>query len=258
MTEPKKRPLICIVLTAVLMLVFGCTAFASDETEQETILKAEDIDPDRDLSLTVSFTVSGEAVSGAEIAIYKVADVYTENYGVFYTAVLGDYSYEGMTADESIKAAQELSEIVAGTDCERYAGTTDSFGNVIFSSLSQGIYLVVLESEVFGDDGTQYVFDPYLACVPLAMEEDGIYVWTYDVVSTPKTAGYIEPEEETTVPEEETQEETTPSEEETQNPDEPSVGDGTELILWLLAAASASVCMAAAVLSARRGRKKNN
>lgn len=168
----------------VLMLSLSVSAFAGS--------KMDDIDDSQELSLSVTFEIEGEPIEGAEVSIYKVANVYTEGGGVFYTSLVGDIDYEGMTAEESNKTASLLAEEV--TDVFASAAT-DENGTISFANLEKGIYLVVLSEEYYADDGTQYIFDPYLVCVPLASEEDSS--WDYDVESCPKVTDYITPDSDT-------------------------------------------------------------
>ena len=265
MTEIRKRIFACLIAAVLALLLFAKAAYADDETD-EAVLKVQDIDTERELSLTVEFEAGEGSVSGAQISIYKAASVYTEGGACFYTALAGDYSYEGMTAQESNETALELSQLLE--DEEPYAsGVTGSDGLIVFEGLEAGIYLVILDEPVSDADGNEYIFEPYLACVPLAMEEDGMYVWTYEVVSTPKSAAVSEteepgePETETGEPEEETDEPGEP-ETETEEPDEPettdtgspSVGDDSDLWLWCGAAAIAG----AAVFCLKKRKRKDD
>ena len=175
----KGRPLFAFTLAAVLLsLFFSATVFAGVET-----------DDSRQLSLSVTFTASGEAAAGAQISIYKVADMSASAAGVVYTPLIGDYEYAGITAAESAQIAAQLAEMVSTPDASL---VTDNEGRVTFSGLSQGMYLVIPESTYTASDGTQYVFDPYLACVPLGIEEENGVSWIYAVESTPKTASIAE------------------------------------------------------------------
>ena len=243
MTEIRKKVFVCLIAAVLASLLLTGAAYADDETD-EVILKAQDIDTERELSLTVEFEIDGSTVSGAQISIYKAASVYTEGGAVFYTALAGDYSYEGITAGESNEIASELSQMFE--EEEAYGSeTTDSDGIAVFEGLEAGIYLVVLEEAAADPDGNEYIFEPYLACVPLAMEEDGEYVWTYEVVSTPKTAAISKAQ----IDEPETDE---PGTDDTQTP---SVGDESDLMLWAVLAAAA--CSAGTAAFSLRKKRKN-
>lgn len=189
MAKTKTRPAICLLLALFLMAAF-CTAAYADDDDEDDVPKAQQIDYDAEMSLTVIFEGGGSAVEGASIRICKVADIYIDSYAVCYTPTVGSYDYAEMTASECNDTAAELAAMDGIEDLADVClyAETDSSGEAEFTGLEPGIYLVTLESEAYTEDGTQYTFDPYLATVPYAEIEDGMYVWTYISASAPKTA----------------------------------------------------------------------
>ena len=145
---------------------------------------ADDYDEDETLSLSVTFSADSNIVDGAQISIYRVADIYVENYLVFYEPLIGDYTYESITAEESAEIALSLSDYVSDAYATK---TTDSSGTAFFEDLEAGMYLVVLDEEYTDDAGTIFTFDPFLVSVPLATEESDGVSWTYSVESFPKS-----------------------------------------------------------------------
>ena len=109
------------VLCAALCLVPGICALApaASVSASAAVLPAEDIDVSEELSLTITIEAEDTAVSGAEITIYRVADVTVKGGLVTYTALIGDYDYAGITASESNEMAAELAELLSSGSAAR-------------------------------------------------------------------------------------------------------------------------------------------
>lgn len=157
-----------------------------------------DID-DQSKSLTVYFFIQKTGVDtpipGAEIGIYKIADLQVEGGSANYT-VLDEYAslkkvederdvtFDGLSFSDSTKLAKQFAELVK--EPEETALTNDK-GICKFYNMQQGMYLVC-ELSVTGEAEQYELFEPYMISVPLAVENnDGENEWLYEVLSEPKT-----------------------------------------------------------------------
>ena len=156
-----------------------------------------DID-DTEKSLTIHFYVQSTGVEvpipGAEIAVYKVAELVCEKGEVRYE-LLPDYdslrniengkdvTFDGLSGTDSQKLAIDLEVYVNNPDA---VGVTDITGNCLFENIPQGMYLV---RELNADDKAAdcKYFSSYLVSVPLPVTYESGNFWKYDVISEPKT-----------------------------------------------------------------------
>lgn len=154
-------------------------------------------------SLSIHFYVQNSGVdipiSGAEIGIYKVADLKCENGSANYYLLSQfeslrkiengkDVTFDGLSGTESEKLAAEFSNLVTSTN---YTGMTDTSGKCTVNNIPQGMYLV-MELGAEGEASKYEFFSPYLVSVPLGVKGiDGI-IWEYNVISEPKTKIEIE------------------------------------------------------------------
>ena len=125
------------------------------------------------------------AITNDEFAIVKVADVITDSlenlYNIHYVT-LEKYKndipdWEDIFSSQMRDTAKRLSQKVQSEDYLAIK-TTDSNGHAVFSSLPQGVYLVIRTKT----SDTAYIFEPFLVAVPEPMEETVIE----NVVSIPK------------------------------------------------------------------------
>ena len=159
-----------------------------------------DIDENQNKSLTVYFYVQklgvDTAIEGAEIGIYKIADLKTENGSANYSvsetyASLAkieknrDVTFEGISFSESVSLAKKFAGI-AETLSPVATAVTDGNGMCKFDALAQRMYLV-RELSASGDAKKYQLFEPYMISVPLAVSVNGVNEWQYDVLSEPKT-----------------------------------------------------------------------
>lgn len=159
-----------------------------------------DIDESRNKSLTVYFYVEKIGVptpiEGAEIGIYKIADLKTlngsANYSVSesYPALAKndknrDITFEGISFSESVALAKDFSKTAEKNEPLK-TSVTDADGICKFDNLEQGMYLV-RELSASGDAKKYQLFDPYIISVPLAVSVKNVNEWQYDVLSEPKT-----------------------------------------------------------------------
>lgn len=159
-----------------------------------------DIDENQNKSLTVYFYVQklgvDTAIEGAEIGIYKIADLKSENGSANYTVSETysslakikndkDTTFEGISFSESVELAKKFADI-AETLSPIATGVTDSNGVYQFNDLEQGMYLV-RELSASGEAKKYQLFEPYMVSVPLAVSVNEVNEWQYDVLSEPKT-----------------------------------------------------------------------
>ena len=137
---------------------------------------------------------SATNIDGAKLEAYEVARIGASgSYELLsaYESTGIDFN-EQMTASQSLKAAEKLSQAAAGKEPSGSA-TTGSDGKAGFGQLEEGIYLVV-QTGAAGTAEKYSVLPPFLVNVP-QVTDDGI---VYDVVAAPKPE--VKPEKETTPP----------------------------------------------------------
>ena len=150
-------------------------------------------DLNRKGSLSITFTVKGEPISnGNEVGIYKVADAVEGNGFKF---VYNDTFAEAGEMPEDLDAvngelALKLEDIAEKQKAPLYTSSQklDSNGNVTFSDLEVGLYLIVhtKKTEITLSDKTKvvYTINPFLVSIP--QKKGGELV--YDVTSKPKVS----------------------------------------------------------------------
>ncbi len=157
-----------------------------------------DLDTSRAKSLTIYFytQINGvdTPIDGAEVAVYKVADLQThggsadytlsEEYSSLQKTSKGkDVTFDGITVTESVQLSEKLADLV---NTPNGTAVTDTQGKCTFNDLEQGMYLV-REISKSGTAGKFQTFAPYLISVPLAVNYTDVNEWLYDVLSEPKT-----------------------------------------------------------------------
>lgn len=234
----------------------------------------DDLIPDKksDLKIIVQYEVDSNkdgkpetiTVSGMKVLLYKVASLSTSGGGAYYTSLpryaSASIQYEGMTASDSLKAAEQLSKLSEQINPDREA-VTASDGSITFNSLEPGIYLAVQADDSGNSQNVKVGISPCLWMVPQPQfdESAGINHWQYQVSVFPKagTIKIVETEPATEPPKENPKK---------NNPSKPSgssgkIGGGnvktgdttpiTELIVLMLAA----VGVIAAVFLVRKKRR---
>ena len=165
---------------------------------------------DQAKELTVYFYVQKMGVdtpiSGAEIAIYKIADLDVIGGSANYTVVEQyqtlqkkehgiDVTFNGLRGSDVTQVASDFNAIVKTAD---QTGVTNDQGICVFSNLEQGMYLVKEISAT--QDALKYeFFAPYIISVPLADTLGNENQWLYKVLSEPKTV--VKEKEESSTPE---------------------------------------------------------
>lgn len=124
-------------------------------------------------------------LQGVNLALYKVGGVDTSDGNVHFVldsalASTGINFDSITTADAWRSAAETLAGAVTGVELEVKTDSSDENGNMIFSKLAEGMYLVV-QNDV---DTSDVTVSPMLISVPFADQEQG---WMYDVQAYPKS-----------------------------------------------------------------------
>ena len=136
------------------------------------------------LSLTLAVTENGKQVplTNVPLALYQVADMDTEPVSYFHMA--SSLSGTGVdlnnlkTAADAESASKILANAVGAAGIVPLTGTTDGNGNLSFTSLPKGVYLLVQTG------GLDYCrVSPMLVSVPYT--SDGL-TFEYDVQAFPK------------------------------------------------------------------------
>lgn len=234
-----KKKLTAGLLAVLLALGMAQAAETGDVKDNEKNVTAQSSDtavymPDiseKEKSLEITYTFAGNAISGAEISIYKIVDVSVKggrteySFTDEYTAYAEGTDFETLTTEESIELAGKID--TSGKE-ETQKAVTDEAGRVTFTGLDDGMYLVV-QSGKSGAAAQYETFGRYLVAVPYAetgeeTDENGnrTGTWIDSVACYPKT-------ETTKIPTE---------------PETPKTGDSTAIrLLTALAAVSAGALL---------------
>lgn len=174
-----------VLIAAIICIIKPISAFADEAYSMPPI-------EDRSTDLTIYFYVEHDnteiPISGAEIVIYKIADISCVGGSPEYTLFPEyrddkDINFNGMTASQSSQLAKELSSFSPLT---QYSQTTGTDGYCRFFDLPHGMYLVK-EVNAQGDAAKYETMEPYLVSLPLGFQSENDSYWKYDVTSEPKT-----------------------------------------------------------------------
>lgn len=162
-------------LLIIFTLFFGFNNFVNAEELNYTV----DFTKKGSIDITL-YEESGDSyISGAEITIYHIADIYDKNGNMAHK-----YTKQFSTCEVSL---DDINKEELHTDLEKcissnstgIAKLTDENGNVKFNDLSLGLYLVKQTNKVNGYS----VVDTFIANIPVVLNNS----WTYDIVAEPKT-----------------------------------------------------------------------
>lgn len=142
-------------------------------------LAYDSLNQNQGVSLTVTFKNETKAFSGVHFKIYKVANI---DESVHFTLIdpFTKYSVEvnDLESEEWRELAETLDGYVIKDDIPCTSeGDTDENGQVVFSDLTQGLYLV--SSAVYQDENTKYTSQAFLVSLPNVVND----AWVYDVQS---------------------------------------------------------------------------
>ena len=135
---------------------------------------ADDYDPDKNGSLTISFAdiISKQPGENIEADIFRVADIYYEDGELMYE-LLEEFS-DVIESDNGIEFAANLYRTATLKNVSGMKIFSNSEGYIVVDNCDKGLYLIVSPDENF---------EPFLVSIP--QYEDGIMI--YDVKAKPKT-----------------------------------------------------------------------
>lgn len=170
----KKTGFLLRIITMILVAGLFSHAAWADTTEYADLGKA--------VSLTLHLESVEEEVKieeGAEVCIYQIAKM---EYQASDLKFVYTEDWKGMTADLGKETPEDvilsMSRYAEEKDLTGQTGRSDANGNVRFTDLPQGVYLVAQKNQV--EHFTS--FAPFLVYLPSLEEEK----WSYDVTATPK------------------------------------------------------------------------
>lgn len=167
-----------------------------------TALAAGSIMTDQPISLTINYTDNTKAIPNARFSLYKVADVdeyarmtLTSDFEAYKDTISGLADLDNLTQEQWLTLASTLRGYVLKDDLHSVAnGKTDSGGNLSFSNLEVGLYLVI-GNRATTDDYYTHTPVPFMMFLPGLDAENN--EWNYEVSVAPKyTKNYNPPEEE--------------------------------------------------------------
>lgn len=166
-------------ITALLLTLLTALLFLPTQA-----LAAGSIDTGRAVELTISYKDGNTALSGAEFAVYRVAAV--DAYGeLTVTAPFTQFNVDIRgTNDEAWKALASTLEgyVLRDNISSAASGKTDQQGQLTFSWLEQGLYLVLGRRHT--QNGRIYDAAPFMVLLPTQDTENN--EWLYEVSVTPK------------------------------------------------------------------------
>ena len=199
--------LICLTLLLVAGAALSVCAAENSSGEESNISSREKKTPllpvedlrDEQIILTAILAYDDEEIKetvpvvGAVIDLYKVADLVAEgdaaNYTIADSFASTGINFEGMTASESLEAAETINKIILETNLIPFlTATTNEQGYAIFSGLEPGIYLGRQRELVQISDFKKITMEPVLWMAPMYMlnaTQDG-YIWNYTPEVYPK------------------------------------------------------------------------
>ena len=147
-----------------------------------TALAAEGPDLTRPASLTLTFRPDGTPAQGVEFRAWRVAELDSSG-GFLPLSPYDEWPVEIAGADRSewfdLAATLEV-YVTIKKPVPTASAVTDGQGKAVFPNLEPGFYLVTGEPIV--GDGTMYIPQPVMLCLPVLHEG----MWIYDVNATAK------------------------------------------------------------------------
>lgn len=186
-------------LAAAVCLSMLIVSFVPLTAAAEGVSEMPDLN--RKGSLSITFTYEGEPISdGNKVGIFKVADVVEDNgYKFVWREGFADVGAMPENLDEENAAlSSKLVKIALDKKLTLFQNSKelDEKGNVTFSDLPVGLYLVVqtkrTETTLSDKSKVKYTINPFLITIP--QNKDGKLV--YDIATNPK----VSPEKDTTPP----------------------------------------------------------
>lgn len=150
---------------------------------------AEPLDPDAEVSLTLTYQKDGTAFPNLSVQVYRIAQAFPD--GTFeLIAPFSTYpvNIHGITAQEQwTNVANTLhAYIIADHLAPDATAQTDAGGKAVFTGLQTGLYLV--EELIAENSNGTYVFNRFLIYLPVP-GADGSYLYHAD--ANPKCVSYV-------------------------------------------------------------------
>jgi len=164
-----KNRVISLLCILVLLSILAIPASAAVDV----------VDLDRKGTMTIHMTYKGEGVSGGELTIYRVAEVYIDdgNHGFRYLPAFAGCKVPVEHLNSPI-LANSLLEIVQKKDIKGTVKGMDDKGRVTFRDLEVGLYLVVQNQAAPG----YAEVEPFVVSLPQMVDDK----YVYDINATPK------------------------------------------------------------------------
>ena len=159
-----------VIFTIAIMIVSICPSVFATESA--------DLHRQGSISVTLTERVDNTLIAGAELSLYRVADVFHGNDGALqyrYTTAFESCDFAVTDSD----LAKKLEGFVENKSIDSIKMTTDGQGKAVFPELDMGLYLVIQSNTVSGYSPCK----PFIVSLPL--ETKGVY--QYDVDASPKT-----------------------------------------------------------------------
>ena len=135
------------------------------------------------IHVTLYDNANGKALSGGQLTVYRVAEVKRQKGDLVYE-YCGDFYGCGIAlGDLTDSTLAEQLQAILPASAEGTTQTVDENGNVTFTDLELGLYLVVQTKASKGYEP----INSFLVSLPLS--EDG--QWNYAVDATPKVGTYV-------------------------------------------------------------------
>lgn len=170
-------------LAALIIFLLGSIAIVNAE-EIETDLGTHTIDFSKKGSIKITLTEEQEkeAISGAEITIYKVASASEEDHKLIFTYT-DEFNHCKASLDNlnDTSITKEISKCTKDVS-SKLVQTTNNLGTVKFKNLDLGLYLVTQSNKVEGYSN----IDSFLVMIPKVEDNK----WIYNIKSEPKTDIY--------------------------------------------------------------------
>lgn len=179
----RNRVFSLIVAAALLLSMFSVVSLA---------------EPTDTCTLEVNCLNNGKSFDKADVSVYLVGETDTSGkvslVGAFsgYPVVI-DYTSSSGLRDTAITLD---SYAVADGIAPDYTGLTNGNGTVTFTGLQTGVYLVDIKN-ITDEDGTTYMFEPFIVFLPYAESETGSP--SFSVRAFPKSTAKVDSDSSTFV-----------------------------------------------------------
>ena len=186
----RRMGIIAVVLCFCLCLVPRTALAVTIADAKEPILT------NSDCTLTISYRCDGVAFGGQSVNLYKIADVSANaQYTLAPSFETSGLILNGIQTNSEWNVIRSTLEtfILANKTVPMLTGVTDNSGQVCFSELKPGLYMVSAVCVVQGD--LTCSFDSALVALP-GLDADGVWQYQISVAAKPEVLPPISPDEE--------------------------------------------------------------